>query len=794
MNNEIIIHIFYICEKNIIFATNTNLCPKGYNSPLMKNFLKYFSLITLLVSLLNTNVFAQDDNNTIFLLDSIQKLPDDTSKVIAYNDLIWKIKYTDILNAFQIGEQSIQLAKKLKYKKGLGYANKNIGAVYYYQGDYEKAIELYLKSLEYFNESKFKIGIAKSNHNLGNIYYQRGNWKQALEYYLTTLSIYEEINNEHGKALIYNSIGLVYANNEQLVDSSIAYYKKSLKIFLRLENKYDIATSYFYIGDYYYYCYKEKNDSSAANIAIDYLNRCREISQKNNFLRFEAYTDELLGHIFIKEEKYEQSYEYFVQAIGINEKIGNQFGIANSLRGIAQYYIETNNYKEAKKNIDRSLNIAIKIEATAAARDAYGLLSDLYYATNEYEKALENYRIYIDLKDSLFNKEIDDKITSLIVEQKFEQKQKEQEIIYQSKQKEQEIIHEANIKRQKTITYFFISGFLLMIILALVIFKNYKNKQQANKLLALKNNEITQKNAMLNQQNEEIEAQRDEIEIQRDFVIKQRDKISNQNQQITHSIKYARRIQKAVLTPQKFITKILPDSFILFEPRDIVSGDFYWATKKDDLIIITAADCTGHGVPGAFMSMLGVSFLNEIVNLTELSENIKANEILNKLRKQIITSLRQTEDDNETKDGMDMSLCIIDNKNMKMQFAGAYNSIYLVRNNELTKYIADRMPVGIYHAKIRSKSFTNQIIDIKMNDRFYLSSDGYIDQFGGTQNRKFTTKNFKKMILKYHKKTMLEQKEIFAKILNDWKNHTNQDGNTYQQVDDIIVIGFKITK
>ena len=746
----------------------------------MKKINKYSILIIFFVSFFFSKTYAQEDN-TSFLIDSIQKLEDDTNKVIAYNDLIWEIKF-DTLNALQIGKQSIELCEKLKYNKGLAYATKNIAAVYYYQGNYDKALEYYLQSLEYFEKSDFKIGIGKANHNLGNIYYQKGNWKQALEYYLTTLSIYEEINNQHGKALIYNSIGLVYANNDQLADSSITYYKKALDIFLKLDNKYDIATSYLYIGDYYYRS-SLNNDSSDVEIAIDYLEKCRIISVENDFLRFEATTDELLGKIYLQKEETEKAYEYLSKSLEINEELGYQFGIANALVYLSDYYIKTENFTKAETNLTRALDIAISIGAKTSQRDIYQMFSTLFYKKSEFEKAMNYYVSYIELKDSLFNKEIDEKITRLNIQYEFDQKQKEQEII-----------HQARIRRQKTISYFFIGGFLLMIILAVVIFKSYKNKQKANKLLANKNNEITTKNALLNQQKEEIEAQRDEIEHQRDHVISQRDKISKQNNQITQSIRYARRIQKAVLPPQQFINELFTDSFIFFEPRDIVSGDFYWATKKDDLTIIAAADCTGHGVPGAFMSMLGVSFLNEIINLSSIAgENeIRANEILNKLRELIITSLRQTGDDSETKDGMDMSLCIIDNKKMKMQFAGAYNSVYQIRDNNLLKIEADRMPVGIHLFRGKDKSFSNQIIDIKKNDKYYLSSDGFVDQFGGKNNRKLSTKVYKEIISENHDKPMSEQKTIFAKIFEDWKNHLNKNGKPYRQVDDVLVIGFKI--
>ena len=263
-------------------------------------------------------------------------------------------------------------------------------------------------------------------------------------------------------------------------------------------------------------------------------------------------------------------------------------------------------------------------------------------------------------------------------------------------------------------------------------------------------------------------------------VVRQKEDIAEKNKSITDSIEYAKRIQKAILPSRELANEILPEHFILFRPRDIVSGDFYWMTKKDNLIVIIAADCTGHGVPGAFMSMLGVSFLNEIVNKHNI---IKANSILNSLRDDVKKTLSQTGKEGEAKDGMDIALCIVDTDNMKMQYAGAYNPLYLYRNNELIEIKADRMPIGIY---IKEKeSFTNHEIDIQKNDTFYIFSDGYSDQFGGPDGRKFKTKEFKKLLLSIHKKPLIEQKEILNKKIDNWKGD-------YDQLDDIIVLGIRL--
>jgi serine phosphatase RsbU (regulator of sigma subunit) len=262
--------------------------------------------------------------------------------------------------------------------------------------------------------------------------------------------------------------------------------------------------------------------------------------------------------------------------------------------------------------------------------------------------------------------------------------------------------------------------------------------------------------------------------------------LERQKQEITDSIHYAQRIQTAVMPKVDAIKPKIPEYFILFKPRDIVSGDFYWLADKGNKIIIIAADCTGHGVPGAFMSMLGVSFLNKIVNEKKIYE---ASEILNQLRENVIVSLSQTGAEGEQKDGMDMGLCVIDFEKKNMEFAGAHNSLYMIRDDELKETKADRMPVAHYE---KLDSFRSHTIELKPGDRFYMFSDGYADQFGGPDGKKFKYRTFKDLLVTIREKTMAEQKEILDRTIEEWKATPDPDGKPYEQVDDILVVGVHI--
>lgn len=260
---------------------------------------------------------------------------------------------------------------------------------------------------------------------------------------------------------------------------------------------------------------------------------------------------------------------------------------------------------------------------------------------------------------------------------------------------------------------------------------------------------------------------------------RQKDEIAEQKKEIMDSIYYARRIQKAVLPDDHLANKNIPEHFVLYLPRDIVSGDFYWIAEKEDNTIFAAADCTGHGVPGAFMSMLGMSYLKEIVNK---SKRLNSSRILNKLRDHVKATLSQSTKGGQ-QDGMDIALCILNKERRSLQFSGAFHPLYLIRNKNLSEYKPDLMPIGIYIRK--EKPFKTHNIRTAKGDCYYIFSDGYSDQFGGENRKKFLARSFKKLLLSIHEKPMPEQREILFETLKQW-----MDG--YEQVDDILVIGFRL--
>ena len=369
------------------------------------------------------------------------------------------------------------------------------------------------------------------------------------------------------------------------------------------------------------------------------------------------------------------------------------------------------------------------------------------------------------------------------------------------------------------ISFFFV---FLGIVITIQIFKEQFEKSH---------NEIEEKNKELNQLIAEISTQRDEIESQRDMVMSQKKILEEKTRDIEQSIDYAQRIQMSILPDDKIMKEYLSDYFVFFKPKDVVSGDFYWWTHIENHTIITVADCTGHGVPGAFMSMLGTSFLREIVQKEYITHT---GVILRKLRKEIVRALKQKGKSGEQKDGMDMAIISIDHETNIVQFSGANNPLYIIKpviaseqsersnlsnktvistehsegeisikneqiatpsarndglvlamtNNDYGLYEIkpDNMPIAIYE---RMDKFTNHKIQMQKGEQIYLFSDGFADQFGGPKSKKFKYKSFKQLIMNNCQLIMTEQKIVLEKTFNEWKGKN-------EQVDDVTVIGIKI--
>lgn len=771
----------------------------------MKNIFLYSFLFLFCAS-----AFSQK-SETDSLLNVLKSNPPDTIQVQVLNQIAQKTAKKNSQEALVYAQKGMEISKKIKYNKGTADLYKTIGIIYFYNGDNDKAFENFYLSLETYKLMGDKVGVARSYNNIGVIYKNTGKLDKAIENFDKSREILEKSSDKKGLASVYNNIGNVYSlqgnnikaienllksleiyeeigdkagagqansnigalqRNQNNLDDALSYFFKAEKLYTSINDNKGLSDTYNNIGAVYF-------DKKNYKKALENYQKCLDIALKSDYKNKIALSYYNIGDTYIKLHDFEKSLEFFNKSLEISTQTKDILGIVNCKNGIGEYYYHIGNYQKAVSFMEYSKKTAHEQGLVDAEKEAAEWLADSYQKLGNYKSAYDNHVLFKKLNDSIFNQ--NNSRTIAILETKAEyEKQKKIEELEQQKQRE---LQNAKLKRQKIITYFFITGFILMILLAFVIFKSYRNKQKANKLLAEQKSEIEYKNVELQQQKEEITAQRDEIETQSELIANQRDIALRQKKEITDSIHYAKRIQNAVLPSHKLFVDYLSDYFILFQPRDIVSGDFYWMTQQNGKLIVAAADCTGHGVPGAFMSMLGVSFLNEIVNKGQISES---HLILEKLREHVIESLHQTGKEDEAKDGMDIALCIIDPEKNELQFSGAYNPLYLVRKNvetpEISEIKPDRMPIGIYMNN--NKQYTNKTVSLQKGDTFYIFSDGYIDQFGGKHGRKLKSQTYKQILLEIQHLSMSEQKEYLENYIMNWKGSLNQ-------IDDILIIGMR---
>ncbi len=716
-------------------------------------FLKFIFLIFPLF--LNINLFAQ--NNTIDSLIIISKNnKNDSVKIEAIIKILQELSdlNSDTITRYWDNNQAY-IKSKGTYKQN-ALSNRILGFYYRLTGNYKTALNLFFNNLLLAKNNNDTVRIASSNGNIGNCYYDLGENQKAIDYYNKALNIFEKINNINGLASVYGVIGNVYISIEQY-ENAIINYKKAKKFFKKLNSEFGIATCDMNIGIAY-------KNLEKYNEALTYFKNAEDNYTK---LQYDAGLASIYGNkgnTYSHLGEYKKALSYQKKCLEATNKVGMKKNMTLCLNDIAKCYIDLN---KPDKAIEFSLSSLDSCKKYSFSNMKAAIFNNLYFASKkkkDYKSALIYFEKYKKFSDSIFLNEKENNINKLLTE--FETKEKNKEIEILNKDKK---LRDETINHQKQILTYLIIGIFIFVILSILLLRMFIQKKKANKALTFKNNEV-------NQQKEEIETQKNEITKQKKLVEKQHRKIND-------SIEYASNIQNAILPPNKFISKIIQNNFILFKPKDIVSGDFYWFAEKNNAIYFAAADCTGHGVPGAFMSMLGISFLNNIISST--NKDLSASEILDILKLKIIEALHQTDKKQEATDGIDIAICKINSERNLLEYSGAFNPLFILRNNEILTFEADNMPIGIYDFKKMTKKFTNNIINLEKGDLIYTFSDGYIDQFGGKKGKKFMIERFKKTLLEIQNLEMEKQKQYLSNTIKSWM------GN-YEQIDDILVMGIKI--
>ena len=553
------------------------------------------------------------------------------------------------------------------------------------QGSYDVAIEYYLKALETAQEINFKKGLSRSYNNLGITYFDQGSYEKSIESYFKALNIHEELGDKRNMAACYTNIGLVHSA-EGSYEKAIEYFQKALKIYEDLGDKRGISICYINFA----MVYQKKNIKDKV---IEYNNKAINLFEELGNKRGLSNSYHNIGELYLIEGSFIKAAEYYLKALKMYEEIGDRKGIAITGVSIANLnismadsiaiteYQRINYLNKAVSYGNKSIVNAREMKLWPTTKEAANTLMTAYNKLGNYKKAIEFAGIVIATQDSIF---MEDKTRAIQeMSTRYETAKKKQQQI--EVQESQLIVKDARIKQQKTFRNALIGGLGAIVLIVIVIAYAYIQKRRDNTKITEQNEKILRINEELKKLNKTITSQKDEI---------------------ISSINYAQRIQSAILPPEKYITELLKENFIFFKPKEIVSGDFYWITQVKNNIILVSADCTGHGVPGAFMSMLGISYLNEIVQVMEITQ---ANQILTELRKLIKISLRQSGDKAEPKDGMDMALCVIDKEKKIVQYSGANNPLYIINNNNgeslLREIKGDPMPVGVTISY--EESFTN---------------------------------------------------------------------------------------
>jgi serine phosphatase RsbU (regulator of sigma subunit) len=603
----------------------------------------------------------------------------------------------------------------------------------YIDSDFIKAIKYSKKSLKIARYLNYNEGIINSLSCLADAYDYTGRYSKAQKLNLEILSLYKKSGNEAAIYATYNNIGIIhyYLGN---YNEAIEFTTKALNYYLSQKDKEGISMCYNNIANSY-------SDQGDYETALDYYGKSlalyRLIEDEDGI----SLSKGNIGEVYIEQTKYDDAFIQLISALNSAEKTNNEWQQANLYMAIGD--LKTRQFKTDKaiEYLLKSIAIFEKIGAEAELAETYKVTSIAFEQKGDFAKSLHYIKLYNVINDQLFSENSSEKIA-------------EMNALYEIDEKEKEILQQnadASLQKsqQKAIIIGSSIGFLLLFIIVGISVRGNLSKRKVN--------------ATLESQKLQIEAK---------------------NRDITDSIQYAKRIQGAILPSEKQIKKHLKDSFVLYLPKDIVAGDFYWmeqvappSKNKESTILFAAADCTGHGVPGAMVSVVCQNALYRAVNEFNLYEPAK---ILDKVTELVVATFDHSEA--SISDGMDIALCSLNLSTNELQYAGANNSLYLIRNEELIEIKSDKQPVGKFS---HQQPFTNHAQQLFKDDKIYLFTDGYADQFGGEKGKKFKYKQFRSLLLAGNNNPMPTQLKALADSFDQWKGDL-------EQIDDVCVIGVKI--
>jgi serine phosphatase RsbU (regulator of sigma subunit)/tetratricopeptide (TPR) repeat protein len=716
----------------------------GFRKLLFFSFLFSFSTIhaqeEIVDSLIHVLKATKDDTLKLHILNKIIENSNDDNVWPAYNE--------------QMGQLGLSLMKnknEVIRKRGMyHYGNSliNTGYIFNNKGMLDSSITYYQKGADIMSALGNKRGVAATLNNIGYVFKSQGDILTALDYYHRSLKIYESVNDSSGIANSLNNLAIIY-NRQGDIKTAIKYNLKCLEIQEKLGNKRGVEISMGNLAS----LYRHKNQY---DLALEYLNKSLKIQEEIGDKSGIAYSYTNIGNIYEDQKKNDEALKYYTIGYEILKGLDDKPQLTSATINLGMIYLKLNDLNKAYDFAQKSVALAKEIGYVYELEDAANLMAKVYKKRGNYKEALEMHELYMKMKDSALNESTKKASLQKQFQYSYERKAAADSVknMEAEKVKDAQInAQESKLKQQQTLKYALFGGIALMIIFSLYVLNRYKNTQQKNRI---------------------IEGQKAIVD--------------EKQKEIIDSITYAKRIQLALLKEEEYVSKHLPEHFIFYRPKDIVSGDFYWSLEKtingiEKYWYLTAADCTGHGVPGAFLTMLGTSFLNEINAVAEI---LSPAEILDQLRSRIIKDLNQTGRIGDNKDGMDMSIIRMNLSTYELEWAGANNPLWIIKKTgedySIVEIKADKQPIGYSHTL---EPFKNHVIQLEKEDQLIMFTDGYADQFGGDKKKKFKRSQLKELILNNAKFPPDMQKQIVEKVFDEWK------GNL-EQIDDVCIIGIRI--
>jgi serine phosphatase RsbU (regulator of sigma subunit)/predicted negative regulator of RcsB-dependent stress response len=686
------------------------------------------------------NLSAQDSR-----VDSLKSLLDglglDTSRVDVLNGLGDALYRVNPDEAIQYATEASNLAEMINYAAGLAMANKNIGLGYYMQGELAEALRYWEPALEQYEELGDKQMVANLMSNVGAIYYTSGKNLEAMELWIPALKMAEELSDSTRISTLLMNIGVIYSEMPSTLDSAINYYNRTIEMGEALGDHHMVGVTTINLGEVY--MEKQEYDSALFYFekSLTILTSSSDIAMALNFI----------GAIYSERGDYQRALAYREDALEMTWKENAQRERAGILLGLANTYENLENPLKAIEYFREAEILAEGIGLNEELSGAYEGLATNYAEIEDYPNAYKYLSLQNTIDDVIYRIESENMTTELMNSYQMEKKQNEITVLEQQAE-----IDQLNSKRQRGLIIGTAVFGLLILALAAGLYNRWRYVRRTNQ------------------------------------------KINEQKQQITDSITYAQRIQSAILPSQEVMEELLPDHFVLYRPKDIVSGDFYWIKEVQDHLVIVGADCTGHGVPGAFMSMLGITMFNDLIGDRCFDA---PGAILDRLREKVKEMLVQQGNSDEQKDGMDLAIAVFNKTTKEIHFSGANNPLYIIRRKDrpeqkdleafasidngdfrLFELKGDKQPIGTHWEET---PFRTTSVKLMEQDSFYMFSDGYIDQFGGEARKKFKSMNFKKLLLSVQKESMDMQRQSLEQAFDQWRG-------PYEQIDDIIVLGVKV--